>query len=147
KDLNGNPGKSLFSYDPANPAASLDITKLTPDELAFSSDGTPGNADALQSLIELSNKPVAVSGYGSVSLNDAFSSMVGQTAIKARQANADYQAKLAMNKQAHAARDNVSSVNSDEEAANLMMFANAHNANMKVISTANQLLDSILQLF
>ncbi|MDF4896951.1 flagellar basal body rod C-terminal domain-containing protein, partial [Vibrio parahaemolyticus] len=49
--------------------------------------------------------------------------------------------------QAHAARDNVSSVNSDEEAANLMMFANAHNANMKVISTANQLLDSILQLF
>ncbi len=147
KDLNGNPGKPLFSYDPANPAASLDITKLTPDELAFSSDGTPGNADALQSLIELSNKPVAVSGYGSVSLNDAFSSMVGQTAIKARQANADYQAKLAMNKQAHAARDNVSSVNSDEEAANLMMFANAHNANMKVISTANQLLDSILQLF
>ncbi|HHX8463648.1 TPA: flagellar hook-associated protein FlgK [Vibrio diabolicus] len=147
KDLNGNSGKPLFSYDPANPAASLDITKLTPDELAFSSDGTPGNADALQSLIELSNKPVAVSGYGSVSLNDAFSSMVGQTAIKARQANADYQAKLAMNKQAHAARDNVSSVNSDEEAANLMMFANAHNANMKVISTANQLLDSILQLF
>ncbi|MGI3036937.1 flagellar hook-associated protein FlgK [Vibrio diabolicus] len=147
KDLNGNSGKPLFSYDPANPAASLDITKLTPDELAFSSDGTPGNADALQSLIELSNKPVAVLGYGSVSLNDAFSSMVGQTAIKARQANADYQAKLAMNKQAHAARDNVSSVNSDEEAANLMMFANAHNANMKVISTANQLLDSILQLF
>ncbi|EJA7357576.1 flagellar hook-associated protein FlgK [Vibrio alginolyticus] len=147
KDLNGNSGKPLFSYDPANPAASLDITKLTPDELAFSSDGTPGNADALQSLIELSNKPVAVSGYGSVSLNDAFSSMVGQTAIKARQANADYQAKLAMNKQAHEARDNVSSVNSDEEAANLMMFANAHNANMKVISTANQLLDSILQLF
>ena len=26
QDLNGNPGKPLFSYDPANPAASLDIT-------------------------------------------------------------------------------------------------------------------------
>ncbi|HHF2871338.1 TPA: flagellar hook-associated protein FlgK [Vibrio diabolicus] len=147
QDLNGNPGKPLFSYDPANPAASLDITELTPSELAFSSDGTPGNADVLQSLISLSNKPVSVTGYGSVSLNDAFSSMVGQTAIKARQADADYQAKLAMNKQAHAARDNVSAVNSDEEAANLMTFANAHNANMKVISTANQLFDSVLQLF
>jgi len=147
QDLNGNPGKPLFSYDPANPAASLDITELTPGELAFSSDGTPGNADVLQSLINLSNKPVSVTGYGSVSLNDAFSSMVGQTAIKARQADADYQAKLAMNKQAHAARDNVSAVNSDEEAANLMTFANAHNANMKVISTANQLFDSVLQLF
>ncbi len=98
-------------------------------------------------MIDLSNKPVAVTGYGSVSLNDAFTSMVGQTAIKARQADADYQAKLAMSKQAHTARDNVSAVNSDEEAANLMTFANAHNANMKVISTANQLFDSVLQLF
>ncbi|EGQ8133695.1 flagellar hook-associated protein FlgK [Vibrio parahaemolyticus] len=147
KDLKGNAGKPLFNYDPDNPAASLTITDLSAEELAFSSDGTPGNANVLKSLIDLSNKPVAVTGYGSVSLNDAFTSMVGQTAIKARQADADYQAKLAMSKQAHTARDNVSAVNSDEEAANLMTFANAHNANMKVISTANQLFDSVLQLF
>ncbi|PFG57722.1 flagellar hook-associated protein 1 FlgK [Vibrio sp. ES.051] len=146
-DLNGNPGKPLFSYDPANPAASLTITDIEAKDLAFSSDGTPGNADMLNELIQLSNKPVAVTGYGSLSLNDAYTAMVGETAIKARQAGADFEAKLAMNTQAHAARDNVSAVNSDEEAANLMTFANAHNANMKVISTANQLFDSVLQLF
>ncbi|UUM32295.1 flagellar hook-associated protein FlgK [Vibrio japonicus] len=146
-DLQGNPGTALFSYDPANPAASLDITDITPEQLALSSDGAPGNADVLQGLIALGNKPVTVSGFGSLSLNDAFTAMVGELAIKTRQADSDYQAKSAMNQQAIAARDNVSAVNSDEEAANLMTFANAHNANMKVISTANQLFDSVLQLF
>ncbi|NOH72567.1 flagellar hook-associated protein FlgK [Vibrio pectenicida] len=147
KDLNGNGGQPLFSYDAANPAASLTITDLNPEQLALSADGNPGNADVLDKLIAVSNKNVAISGFGSVSLNDAFAAIVGETAIQARQADADYQAKLAMNQQAVAARDNVSAVNSDEEAANLMTFANAHQANMKVISMANQLFDSVLQLF
>ncbi|MGF1750664.1 MULTISPECIES: flagellar hook-associated protein FlgK [Vibrio] len=146
-DLNGNAGKPLFTYDPANPAASLSISDIKADELALSGDGNPGNSDNLTDLIAISNKPVAVSGFGSLSLNDAFTAMIGETAIKARQAESDYQAKNAMNEQAVAARDNVSAVSSDEEAANLMTFANAHNANMKVISTANQLFDSVLQLF
>ncbi|MCG9647002.1 flagellar hook-associated protein FlgK [Vibrio brasiliensis] len=146
-DLNGNAGSALFSYDPANPASSLTVTGIDPDELALSGDGNPGNADTLDALIAISNKAVTVTGFGSLSLNDAFTAMVGETAIKARQADADYQAKLAINQQAVAARDNVSAVNSDEEAANLMTFANAHNANMKVISTANQLFDSVLKLF
>ncbi|MDN3609446.1 flagellar hook-associated protein FlgK [Vibrio ostreicida] len=146
-DLNGNPGSAMFSYDPANPAASLTITDLQPAQLALSADGNPGNADVLDKLIAVSNKTFSISGFGSVTLNDAFSAMVGETAIKARQASADYQAKLSMNDQAVKARDNVSAVNSDEEAANLMTFANVHNANMKVISTANQLFDAVLQIF
>lgn len=146
-DLNGNPGTPLFSYDPASPASSLTVTDIEPKQLAFSSDGNPGNADVLTDLIALSNQPVNVSGFGTLTLNDAYSAMIGEVAIKARQADADYQAKSAMNQQAISARDNVSAVNSDEEAANLMTFANAHNANMKVISTANQLFDSVLQLF
>ncbi len=41
KDLKGNPGKPLFSYDPANPSSSLKITGISAEELAFSSDGAP----------------------------------------------------------------------------------------------------------
>ncbi|WP_325893193.1 flagellar hook-associated protein FlgK [Grimontia sp. NTOU-MAR1] len=147
KDLNGNDGKPLFIYDPSNPAASLTITDIKAEELAFSSDGTPGNSDVLKNLIDISTKPVAISGFGNLSLNDAFTAMVGETAIKARQSEADFEAKAAMNKQALAQRDNLSAVSKDEEAGNLMMFANAHNANMKVISTANDLFQSVLQLF
>ncbi|NLS13727.1 flagellar hook-associated protein FlgK [Vibrio sp. SM6] len=146
-DLNGNPGAPLFTYDPSNPANSLTITDVTADDLAFSSDGNEGNSDVLKALIELSNKPMAITGYGNVSLNDAFTSMVGDVAIKSRQAAADFEANSAMNKDAITQRNNLSAVSSDEEAGNLMVFANAHNANMKVISTANELFDSVLQLF
>ncbi len=146
-DLNGHKGAALFTYDPGHPAASLNISAIDAKDLALSSDGTPGNSDKLAELIKLSNKPVAVRGFGSESLNDAFTSMVGATAIKSRQAEADSKANQAMKEQAVKARDDVSAVNSDEEAANLMTFANAHNANMKVISTANRLFDTVLQLF
>ncbi|GEM75219.1 flagellar hook-associated protein FlgK [Vibrio sagamiensis] len=146
-DLNGQPGKPLFDYNTNSPAASLSVNTLRPADLAFSSDGAPGNADVLNTLIQISNKPVSVTGYGQLSLNDAFGSMVGEIAIKARQANADLEVKSTMNIQVQAERENISSVNGDEEAANLMTFSNAHNANVKVISTANQLFDSLLQLF
>ncbi len=146
-DLGGLPGKALFTYDAANPASSLTITDISPNELGLSGDGNPGNSDNLTSLIRIANQPFSITGFGSLSLNDAFTGMVGEIAIKARQAESDYQAKTSMNDQAIAARDNISAVNSDEEAANLMSFSNAHNANMKVISTANQLFDSVLQLF
>ncbi|CAM3870313.1 Flagellar hook-associated protein 1 [Vibrio aerogenes CECT 7868] len=147
QDLNGNAGQPLFAYDPASPAASLTTTGIAPEELAFSSDGNPGNGDVLKDLIAISNKDVSVGSFGSMTLNEGFTAMVGDTAIKARQATSDYQAKTVVNEQAEKARDNVRAVNSDEEAANLMTFSQAHNANMKVISTANKLFDSVLQLF
>ena len=146
-DLNGQPGKPLFDFNVDSPAASLSVNDIRPAELAFSSDGMPGNADVLNALIGISNQSVAVTGYGQLSLNEAFNSMVGELAIKARQANTDRDVKNAMNQQVQAERDNVSAVNIDEEAANLMTFSNAHNANVKVISTANQLFDAVLQLF
>ncbi len=146
-DLNRQPGQPLFKYDPDHPASSLDVTAIKPEQLALSSDGNPGNSDVLANLIKLSNRPVSVGRFGNVSINDAFTAMVGETAIRGRQAASDYQAKTAMNEQAVAARDNIAAVNSDEEASNLMTFSHAHNANMKVISTANQLFDTVLQLF
>ncbi|KLV09991.1 MULTISPECIES: flagellar hook-associated protein FlgK [Photobacterium] len=147
KDLNGNQGAPLFTYNPANPAASLTVADLSPEDLAFSADGTPGNSEVLQKLVAIGNQSFAISGFGNVTINDAFTSMVGETAIKTRQASADHKAAESLNKQALAARDNLSAVNSDEEAANLMVFANAYQANMKVISTANQMFDTVLQLF
>ncbi|PWI33009.1 flagellar hook-associated protein FlgK [Vibrio albus] len=147
KDLLGNAGQSLFSYDPSNPASSLKKTGLSAEELAFSADGTPGNNDVLQQLIETSNTQLTITGYGNMSAHDTFSSMVGQTAIKARQAISDFNAATALHDQAVATRDSMSAVNQDEEAANLMTYSNAYQANMKVISTANELFNTVLQLF
>ena len=147
KDLKGLSGKPLFDYDPVHPASSLKSLSLKADELALSSDGTAGNSDVLKQIIEVNNKKFPISGLGNVTVNDAFSSMVGKTAISARQAKADSEATGALHKQALAAKQNLSSVNRDEEASNLMTFANAYQANMQVISTANRMFDAVLQLF
>ncbi|MBV7262515.1 flagellar hook-associated protein FlgK [Photobacterium sp. WH24] len=147
QDLNGNAGQPLFTYDPASPSSSLKITALKPEELALSSDGTPGNSDVLTDLVALSNQTFAITGYGNIAISDTFTAMVGDTAIKARQVNSDAKAAENLNAQAISVKENLSSVNSDEEAANLMIFANAYQANMKVISTANNLFDTVLALF
>jgi Flagellar hook-associated protein len=49
--------------------------------------------------------------------------------------------------QAQAARDSVSAVSLDEEAVNLITYQQAYQANMKVISTAKELFDSMLAAF
>ena len=49
--------------------------------------------------------------------------------------------------QAQAQRDSVSAVNLDEEAVNLMAYEQAYQANMKVISTSNDLFNAVLAMF
>lgn len=147
KDLKGESGQTLFTYNTANPAASLDIHEIHANELGFSEDGTPGNNQVLQKLIDQSNATFTISGYGDMSIHNAFSSLISQTAIRARQANSDFDAATQLHHQAVSSRNSLSAVNQDEEAANLMTYSNAYQANMKVISTANELFDTVLQLF
>ncbi|MGL4859222.1 MAG: flagellar hook-associated protein FlgK, partial [Enterobacteriaceae bacterium] len=76
-DLNGNPGKPLFVFDPSDPKALLKVNKLKPDELALSSDKEgAGNNQNLKELIALQNKEVDIPGIGKMSLSDAATSMV-----------------------------------------------------------------------
>jgi flagellar hook-associated protein 1 FlgK len=155
-DLKGNapvdpppdpPVNPLFSYDPDNPAGSLIMNPLSGDELAFSGDGNPGNGDILAKLLAVSKTDYAISGAGNVNLSEAFSLSVGKVAISSRQAQTNLDSSTDLLNQVQASRDNLSGVNSDEEAANLLIYANAYEANMKVISTANQMFNSILAAF
>lgn len=147
-DLNGlSPGQALFSYNTANPAGSLKITSLSGDELAFAGDDNPGNGEILADLLTISKTDYAIAGAGNVNLAEAFSLSVGKVAISSRQAQTNLDSSTDLLNQVQASRDNLSGVNSDEEAANLMIYANAYEANMKVISTANQMFNSILAAF
>jgi flagellar hook-associated protein FlgK len=53
---------------------------------------------------------------------------------------------LIVNEQAVEARDKVSGVSLDEEAADLVRFQQAYQASARIIQTANQLFDAILQV-
>ena len=49
--------------------------------------------------------------------------------------------------QTQSLRDSISGVNLDEEAANLIKFEQAYNANSQVISIARQVFDTLLNAF
>jgi flagellar hook-associated protein 1 FlgK len=146
-DLAGNAGTALLSYDPTSTTRLLQVNALTPEELAFSSvAGETGNNEVLLELLAIKNQNITVNG-SSVSLNDAYTGLLGKVASDSRQNQADLKSTTTVTQQAQAQRDSISAVSLDEEAVNLMTYQQAYQANMKVISTANQLFDDMLAAF
>ena len=150
-DLEGNPGKALFVYNEGSTSGMLSVTDLSPEELAFSSAGQSGTGEVgnnqnLLALLELKSAKVKVAG-SEVPLNDAYAGLVGRVASSSRQNQADLSAATTVSEQAQAQRDSVSAVNLNEEAVNLMAYEQAYQANMKVISTSNDLFNAVLAMF
>lgn len=147
-DLNGNPGKALFTFDPSNPAGMLQVNDLNPEELALSgAKDEPGNSDNLAELIELKNKKTTIPGMGNMSLSEGAAAIISTIGIASRQSTTEMDAAAAVREQAQNQRDNLSAVNQDEEAINLQIYMQAYQANMKVISTGNQIFSDLMSMF
>ncbi|MGL5072975.1 MAG: lateral flagellar hook-associated protein LfgK [Aeromonas salmonicida] len=137
-DLHGNPGKSLFTYDPLNPSGTLKIADgFTGDDLAFAkAGGGSGDNRNLQELLTIKD-----------SQYDAYSALLGRMAVQSGQAKASMEADANMEKQLATKLSSVSGVNTDEEGVKIMAYTKAYQANAKVISTSDQLFNSILNMF
>ena len=146
-DLDGAAGESLFAYDPNSITGMLKTNALTPEQLAFSdAAGEVGNNGVLLELLDLKSTTISVAG-SDVTLNDAYAGVVGRVASISRQNQSDLQSAQTVADEAQAQRDSVSAVNLDEEAINLMAYNQAYQANMKVISTADRLLQELMAMF
>ncbi len=75
---------------------------------------------------------------------DAYAGIITDVGTKTHQADIANQAQQTLLRQAVNAREAVSGVNLDEEAANLMRFQQAYQASAQVISTAQNMFDSLL---
>ncbi|MEV3813136.1 lateral flagellar hook-associated protein LfgK [Aeromonas allosaccharophila] len=143
-DLNGNgevgkPAcKKMFTYDKLNPAGTLRVAAdFTGDDLAFAqAGGGKGDNRNLQDLLKIKNGQY-----------DAYSALLGKMAVQSGQAKASMQADANMEKQMAAKLSSVSGVNTDEEGVKIMAYTKAYQANAKVISTSEQLFNSILNMF
>lgn len=140
-------GKALFHYDPTSISQVLTVNDLKPEELAFSSqEGEPGNNEKLLLLLTLKGAPLSVGGTTNT-LNDAYATLLGGVASASRQSQADSETSKSVQAQAQSQRDSISAVNLDEEGVNLMNYQQAYQANLKVITTAGVLFDSVLGMF
>lgn len=80
------------------------------------------------------------------SLNSAVSSLIGDVGARAQTANANQEQSELWTRSAQSARDSVSGVNLDEEAARLLQYQQVYQAAAKVISTAQTMFDSLLSI-
>jgi len=102
-----------------------------------------GNNEAMLQLVALENEALMPGG---LTLSEAYIERVNQVGNVARQSAISQQALTVVYEQAREARDGVSGVSLDQEAAALVRFQQAYQANAKVMQIASQLFDSILQV-
>lgn len=102
--------------------------------------GDNRNARAMQALGDASN----VDGAKVI---DRYADLVGEVGTRAQSAKATGEMSQRLYDDAESARTSVSGVNLDEEAARMLEYQQAYQAAAKVISTANQMFQSLLQSF
>ena len=78
---------------------------------------------------------------------DVFTGTIGGVGIQVRQAEAALSTQEALKNQAEQSLNSIAGVNLDEEAANLLRFQQAYQASAQVISTANELFQSLIAAF
>ncbi len=109
-------------------------------------DGT-GNNENMLDIVALQTRGFigAKGGSGGKTISQAYEEEVGKVGNFSSQATIAQKALQVVNDQAVEARDKVSGVSLDSEAADLIRFQQAYQANAKAMQMANELFDSILQ--
>jgi len=107
-------------------------------------DGLGDNGNGLR-FVELEKKGITGPG-NTMSVGEAYLNVVDQITNVAQQAKVATTALEVMHKQAIEARESVSGVSLDEEAANLIRFQQAYQAAAKSMQVASQMFDSVLRI-
>ncbi len=110
----------------------------------FNTDGTGDNRNAL-ALSDLQRKPVLADGTSSYT--EAYSQLVSRVGSKTHELDVNGKAQQLLLQQAEERASEVSGVNLDEEAANLVRYQNLYQANAQVISVANKMLETLMNAF
>jgi flagellar hook-associated protein 1 FlgK len=132
-DASGNPGQALFSYDPANPAATIAVALTAPSDLAASGiaggglDASNATAMATATGVEASYQRL-VNGFGT--------EVASVTRLASNQ--------QVLTSQVDGSREQLSGVNLDEETVSLLAYQHAYEAAARVITTLDSVLDTLI---
>lgn len=104
------------------------------------------NAVAMGALQTTKLMLAGSNGESTATLQSVYAQMVTQVGNKAREVQVNLKAQESLLAQAADARDSLSGVNLDEEAANLIRYQQAYQASAKVMSVAQTLFDEVLSI-
>ncbi|MEJ1098474.1 MULTISPECIES: flagellar hook-associated protein FlgK [unclassified Pseudoxanthomonas] len=121
----------------------LDGAPRAGDTFTVSANGANSSDNGNAKLLANLDDARALNG-GTLTLNGAVAGLTTSVGSAARQADYSAEAQQVIHDQAQAARDSISGVNLDEEAADLMRLQQAYQAAAQIISTADSLFQSLL---
>jgi flagellar hook-associated protein FlgK len=147
-DTTGNAVSTNNPFDPIAGVTFDDVTS-TFSEVPRAGDvftvepntNAAGDNSNLAALIALKDAPVV---NGTDTFSDAYFNIVNGVGSKARFSEITRDALQVVYDQAVDTKDEISGVNLDQEAADLIRFQQAYQASAQVIQTANRIFDSIL---
>jgi len=117
----------------------------TGDEFTIdANDGGIGDTRNIAALGQLQTKNIF--NNGTATLQSSYAQMVSTVGNKAREVQVNAAAGNALLQQSHAAALDVSGVNLDEEATNLIKYQQAYQAASKVMQIAGTIFDSLLSI-
>ena len=159
---------SPASYNPTTDASGKDFTVIDSASgeavFSFTFVGTPTNGDsftfgptekgvadnrnavALGALQTMRTMLVDANGDNTATFQSAYSQIVSQAGTKGREVQSGMKVQQTLLRQATDARDALSGVNLDEEAANLLRYQQAYQAAGRVMSIAQRLFDEIVSI-
>ena len=109
--------------------------------IAANTNGTGDNGNMQQIAALQSDKNLS---GGTATFQDVYGQIVADVGIKTQEASSSRDALNTLVQQAKDARDSVSGVNLDEEAANMLKFQQAYQAAAKVISASQTMFQSLM---
>lgn len=126
--------------------ASINGTPKTGDKfiLDFNQNAALDNRNALD-LVNLQSKKTMAGGLASFS--EGYGAVVESVGIQTNASKINSEAAKQVLAQTTQLRDSLSAVNMDEEAANLVKYQQLYSANARVIQTARELFNTLLQSF
>jgi flagellar hook-associated protein 1 len=115
-----------------------------PRAIAASLSGAPGDNSNALALADLANQEFA--GLDSDTLSGYYQRLVGRVGNQSQAASTESTFSENFLNQLNAQREALSGVNMDDEAANLVRFQRSYQAAARLISTADELLQTILDM-
>ncbi|HSR67147.1 MAG TPA: flagellar hook-associated protein FlgK [Acidobacteriota bacterium] len=145
EDLNGNAGQPFFSFTPGGAAGTLSVAISDPRQVAARNPGSgPGNVDIAQQIADLREQPFAA--LGDSTFSEFHSDVVFRAGLESRNVQESLSVQQVVVRQVTNARDSVSAVSLDEEAANLVQFQRAYEASARFFQVVDRLLEETMNL-
>lgn len=144
-DLNGNAGGNLFLPPPASgqgAAADMKLAISDPALLAASSDGSAGSNGNLANFSAIHDQTI-ISGE---TPSEFYSNVVFGIGNDVSNGSAELQSSQLVLQQLQDQRGSISGVSLDEEAANMVKFQRAYDAAAHVVTTINQMLETVINM-